>query len=117
MKSHKDLEVWKRSVAFVTEIYKITKTYPSDEKYGIVNQMRRSAVSIPSNISEGAARNHPKEYMHFLYVSLGSLAELETQLIISNNLNYINHNNFEILNKEIMEIKNMLLGLIRYLSK
>ena len=116
LKSHKDLDVWKRSIVLVTEIYRITKTFPDDEKYGIINQMRRSAVSVPSNIAEGSARHSRKENIKFLYVALGSLSELETQLIISNNLEYITKDLLETLQKEIIEIKNMSIGLIRYLS-
>lgn len=116
MKSHKDLDVWKRSIAFVTEIYRIGKAFPDDEKYGITNQMRRSAVSIPSNIAEGSARNSYKEKIQFLYVALGSLSELETQIIISHNLEYISEELLEAFQKEILEIKNMTIGLIRYLS-
>ena len=72
MKTHKDLEVWKNSIELVTEIYRITETFPKSELYGLVNQIRRSAVSIPSNISEGAARNHQKEFIQFLYIAQGS---------------------------------------------
>lgn len=86
MKSHKDLEVWKRSVELVKTIYEITKSFPKEELYGLTNQMRRSAISIPSNIAEGAARNHNKEFIQFLYITLGSIAELETQIIISKKL-------------------------------
>ena len=114
MRTHKDLEVWKRSVDFVTKIYEVTQTYPKQEKYGIVSQIRRAAVSIPSNISEGAARNHKSEFIQFLYIALSSLAELETQIIISLNLNFIKKTKFNKLHSELIEIKNMLVGLIRY---
>ena len=79
----------KKSVDFVTDVYQITNTFPNHELYGIVNQIRRAAVSIPSNIAEGAARKHKKEFVHYLHVALGSMAELETQLIISQKLNYL----------------------------
>ena len=85
---HKDLEVWKKSMELVLDVYNITQTFPEDEKFGIVSQIRRAAVSIPSNIAEGAARNSDKEMLRFIDVSLGSLAELETQMIISENLKY-----------------------------
>ena len=117
MKSHKDLDVWKRSIGLVTEIYRITKSFPDDEKYGMMNQMRRSAVSIPSNIAEGSARHTKRENIQFLYVALGSLSELETQLTISNNLEYITNDSLYTFQKEILEIKNMTIGLIRYLSR
>lgn len=105
MKSHKDLDVWKRSVDLVTEIYRITFDFPSEEKFSLVNQLRRSAVSIPSNIAEGAARNHNKEFIQFLYVALGSIAELETQIIISENLYFISPDNSFKIKNELIEIK------------
>ena len=117
LKSHKDLDVWKRSIVLVTEIYRITKSFPDDEKYGMMNQMRRSAVSIPSNIAEGSARHTKRENIQFLYIALGSLSELETQLTISNNLEYITNDSLYTFQKEILEIKNMTIGLIRYLSR
>ncbi|HBX50590.1 MAG TPA: four helix bundle protein [Bacteroidales bacterium] len=89
MKTHKDLDAWKSSVEFVTQMYKITESFPKSEEFGLKDQLRRAAVSIPSNIAEGAARNHTKEFIQFLYISLGSLSEVETQLIIAQNLNYI----------------------------
>ncbi len=89
MKKHKDLDVWKKSILLVTLIYDVTKGFPNEEMYGLTNQIRRSAVSVPSNIAEGSARQGDKEFAHFLYISLGSLSELETQLIIANNLNYL----------------------------
>jgi four helix bundle protein len=85
---HKDLEAWKQAIRLVEEVYKITATFPKQETYGLTSQLRRAAVSIPSNISEGAARNGRKEYSNFLGISLGSLAELETQLIIATRLDY-----------------------------
>jgi four helix bundle protein len=75
---HKDLDVWKRSMDLVVKVYQITKLFPDTEKYGLTSQMRRAAVSIPSNIAEGAARKGDKEFIQFLYISIGSLSELET---------------------------------------
>ncbi len=114
MKSHRDLDVWKKSIRFVTNIYELTKPFPDEEKYGLVSQMRRSAVSIPSNIAEGAARQNKKEFRRFLFISLASLAELETQLIIAENLNYMI--NSEAIDKQTNDIRKMLLGLIKYLE-
>ena len=108
---HKDLEVWKRAIDFVVSIYKLTETFPKEERYGLTAQMRDSAVSIPSNIAEGAGRNSNKEYIRFLYISLGSASELETQLIISDKLNYIKKNK-DFYFTEIVEIIRMLHGLI-----
>ena len=110
MKTHKDLDVWKKSIQFVKKIYKITSKFPDTEKYGLTNQMRRCAVSIPSNIAEGAGRNSKKEFKQYLYISLGSISELETQLIISTELNYQMDNS---LLDELNEIRKMLFGLIK----
>lgn len=116
MKSHKDLDVWKRSVQLVTSIYEVTKVFPKEEMYGLTNQIRRAAVSIPSNIAEGAARHHQKEFTQFLYISLGSVSELETQLIISENLKYLLAEDSEKIQNELSEIRKMILGLIRQLE-
>ncbi len=116
IRSHKDLMVWQESMTLVTKIYEITSTFPNSELYGIVNQIRRSAVSIPSNIAEGAARNHKKENIQFLYISLGSLAELETQLIISLNLKYIENTILDQLTNNVKYIRSMLSGLIKSLK-
>ena len=114
VKTHKDLDVWKKSVDFVTMLYKTTTNFPKEEIYGLTNQMRRAAVSIPSNIAEGAARKSNKEFIQFLYIALGSGVEIETQLIISKNLGYINQASFDELDKERDEIGRMLFGLIKY---
>ena len=114
VKTHKDLDVWKKSMDFVTKLYKTTISFPKEEIYGLTNQMRRAAVSIPSNIAEGAARKSNKEFIQFLYIALGSNVELETQLIISKNLKFINDELFIELEKEIDEIGRMLFGLIKY---
>jgi len=88
IKTHKDLDVWKLSIQLVKDIYQLSSKFPSDEKFGLVAQIRRAVVSIPSNISEGAARNSDKDYIRFLYISLGSLSEIETQLIIAEELGF-----------------------------
>ena len=110
MRTHLDLDVWKKPIQFVKKIYKITSKFPDAEKYGLTNQMRRCPVSIPSNIAEGAGRNSKKEFKQFLYISLGSISELETQLIISTELNYQKDNS---LLDELNEIRKMLFGLIK----
>ena len=112
MKTHRDLIVYQKSILFVSEIYLLTSGYPKSEQFGIVSQMRRSAVSIPSNIAEGSARNHIKELIQFLYISLGSAAELETQIIISKNLNFIKETDSNSLLEKLNEISKMLNGLI-----
>ena len=108
--NHKDLEVYKESMEMVTLIYKITKEFPAEEKYGLTSQIRRAAISIPSNIAEGSARKSTKEYIQFLYHSLGSAAEVETQLELSKRLGFIG--NIETINKTNSEIIYMLTGLI-----
>jgi four helix bundle protein len=90
MTSFRDLELWKLSVDFVVDVYKITRKFPSSEVYGLSSQMQRAAVSIPSNIAEGSGRKNPKEFIQFLHIAKGSLAEIETQLEIALRLDYIN---------------------------
>ncbi|MEA2076965.1 MAG: four helix bundle protein [Candidatus Marinimicrobia bacterium] len=114
MKTHHDLEVWKISIKFVDKIYDLTDNFPEKEKYALSSQMQRAAVSVASNIAEGAARNHNKEFIQFLYHSFGSLSELETQIIISANRKYINSTK-EILD-ELSHIQKLLYGLIKYLK-
>lgn len=116
MKTHHDLDVWQRSITYVTEIYHITNKFPASELYGLTNQIRRAAVSIPSNISEGAARNTTKDFNHFLTITLGSIAELETQLMISKNLEFLNSNDFDSLLAELIIIRKMTIGLKKSLK-
>jgi len=113
--SHRDLLVYKRSMDLVVAIYQITSLFPDSEKFGLVSQLRRSAVSVPSNISEGAARQSTKEYIQFLYISLGSLAEIETQLEIAIRLNYCSE--VEIQSLTIFHLKQMLLKMINSLKR
>src|SRR5690349_5714654 len=87
-KPHKRLEVWKKSMELVTSVYAVTKNFPSEEKYGLVSQMRSAAVSIPSNIAEGAARQTKREFINFLHIAQGPLSELDTQLELSLALRY-----------------------------
>ena len=115
IRNHKDLEVWKKSMDLVSNIYKITESFPNKELYGLTNQIRRAAVSIPSNIAEGAARNSKKEFIQFLYIALGSLSELETQIIIANRLEYLN--NLDTLLEDLKFSQKLINGLIYYLKK
>lgn len=115
MKTHKDLDAWHKSMDLVTKIYTLTKDYPNHEVYGITSQIRRAAVSIPSNIAEGSARNTKKEYVQFLYIALGSASELETLILISENLHYLESASNIV--KEITSIRQMILGLIRFLRR
>ncbi len=117
MKTHHDLDVWKKSILLVTEIYKVTESYPKSELYGLTNQIRRCAVSVPSNIAEGAARASAKEFSQFLSIALGSIAEVETQLIVSNNLKYLEKNNLDLLLDDIVTIRKMIVGLKKSILK
>lgn len=111
------LDVWKISIELVKEVYLITQNFPHNEMYGIISQIRRCAVSIPSNISEGAARNSNKDYIRFLNISAGSLAELDTQLIISKELNYIDIAKYKEFEEKINRISRLIQGLIKYLNR
>jgi len=107
------LNVWKRAIEFVTILYKITDSLPKYEIYGLTSQLRLASVSIPSNIAEGAARNHDKEFIQFFYIALSSSVEVETQLIISYNLNFITKIELEELTEELDIIGKMIQGLIK----
>jgi len=108
-KTHKDLIVWQKEMDLVEELYRLTEAMPKSETYGLTSQIRRAAVSVPSNIAEGAARNHDKEFVQFLYVALGSAAELETQLLLAERMRYITNAPFD----GLSEVKKLLLGLIK----
>jgi four helix bundle protein len=117
IKTFRDLIVWQKSMGLVTAVYKLTKALPDDELYGLSNQMRRCAVSIPSNIAEGYGRNSTPEYLRFVRFSIGSLFELQTQLEISHNLNFIDTHIFNNLYETCREIERMLTSLARKLEK
>jgi four helix bundle protein len=106
--SYKDLIVWQKSILLVTEIYRITALYPKQETYGLISQSRRCVVSIPSNIAEGRRRGSKKDFTHFLVIAFSSGAELETQLIIAKNLNYINSKDCEKADALLEEVMKML---------
>ena len=116
-RSYRDLDVWKKSLELAKEIYKTTNGFPAEEKFGLVNQMQRAAVSIPSNIAEGHARLATGEFMRFVSISLGSVAELETQLILSKELHFISKPIQDKLLLLLDEIGKMLLGLYKSLQK
>jgi four helix bundle protein len=111
MKTHKDLDIWKRGIEFVKEVYILTKNFPREEQYGLTSQMRRAAVSYPSNIAEGSARSSKKEFLQFLYYSMGSLSEIETQFIIAKKLGYTIEKDLLL---EIEALRRMTLNLIKY---
>jgi four helix bundle protein len=113
-KTHRDLEIWKEGINLVTKIYKLTKNFPKEELYGLTSQMRRAAVSYPSNLAEGAARDSISEYIRYIYISLGSLSELETQLIISRNLGF--PSNIDDLLLDIKTLNSRTRSLAKYLK-
>ena len=116
MHNYKNLEVWKRSVELATKVYSITKSFPNEEKYGLVSQIRRCSVSISSNIAEGSGRGTNKEFRLFLNYALGSCFELETQLLISQNLGLVNED-FQIgVLEELTEIQKIIYSLIKKYS-
>lgn len=117
VKSVEDLEVFKKAHALVLKTYKLTKIFPSDEKYGLISQVRRSAYSIPSNLMEGSNRLGSKEYRQFVGIARGSAAELKYQLMLSRDLEYISEQNFNEIGAEILEISRMLMGLANSLQK
>ena len=116
MQTHKDLILYQNAMDLVTDVYLITKKLPKDEQFGLISQIRRAAVSIPSNISEGAGRLSQKEFKNFLSIASGSASELETQLNICNNLNFINKKELEELSDKIIIIKKLCYGLIRKIN-
>jgi len=115
MTGYAKLDVWKKSMLLVTEVYILVKLLPKEETYALSDQIRRSAVSVPSNIAEGSSRNSKKEFVQFLYIALGSLCELETQLLIAKNIGYIEDiNNMQ---SKTIQIKKMINALITSIKK
>lgn len=117
VRSHHDLTIWKDSIELASNIYDDTQSFPDDELYSLVNQMRRAAVSIPSNIAEGSERKSAKSFIHFLRIANGSLAELETQLIISNKLKFITTAKESEYQKHIISLKKRIYSLVKYLKE
>jgi four helix bundle protein len=115
VKSYRDLMVWQKSMNLVTEVYTVTRSFPSDEIYTLTSQLRRCAVSIPSNIAEGYGRNSTSDYKRFLQIAVGSIFELQTQIEIAVNLKYLSSETFGNLCNAAKEIELMLLSLIRKL--
>ena len=116
-RSFRDLDVWKLSIEIVKNIYQITNKFPNSEIYGLTSQLRRSAISIPSNIAEGQGRNSSKEFRQFLGIALGSLAELETQLIIAKEIEYLTGENLIPLLTDLDVIRKMIKALASSLKR
>ena len=104
MQNYRDLQVWKKSHVLTLEVYKITKAFPKEEVFGLVSQLRRASVSIPTNIAEGSGRFTQKDFASFLQISLGSCQEVEYLTFLAKELNYISEADFDLLNKAIGEI-------------
>lgn len=117
MHNFKELNVWKLSRALVKEIYELTSEFPTTEKYGLISQLRRRAVSIPTNIAEGAGRNTDKDFAQFLNISLGSAFELDTLLILSFDLELLSEDQLTHFSNKISEIQKMTHGLIKTLRQ
>jgi len=113
VKNYRDLIVWQKAMELVTEIYQHTKAFPEEERYGLTSQLRRSSVSLPSNMAEGYGRNSTQDYIRFLKIANGSLFELQTQLEIARNLNILSEESFSVLFELSREIERMLSSLIR----
>jgi len=117
IRGYKDLDVWKKGMEVVKEVYTVTQKFPREEKYGLTNQVRRAATSIVSNIAEGKMRQYTNEYVQFLYVALGSCAEVDTQMTIAEELGYIDRGTNSKLLEEIDHIARMLRNLIKGIKK
>ncbi|MEW6162619.1 MAG: four helix bundle protein [Nitrospirota bacterium] len=115
MKDYKELNVWRKGIELVIKVYRITRDFPREETYALTDQIKRAAVSISSNIAEGASRNTTKEFIQFLYIALGSAAELETLLLISERVGYLE--NMDNLASDIISIRKMLNSLILSLKR
>src|SRR6266542_4093118 len=116
-KSYRDLEVWQKGIQLAKAIYQLTMSFPSEERFGLTNQMRRAAVSIPSNIAEGHARLSTAEFQRFLSIAMDSVAELETQILLSVELGFMNEAISHEALKQLDEIGKMARGLYRSLAK
>lgn len=116
MHQYKKLDIWKRAISLATDIYEVTTNFPVEEKYGLVSQLRRCVISIGSNIAEGAGRNTSKDFKRFLNIAYASSCELETQLIIANNLDLLSDNTIKILSSEINQLQKMIFTFSQKLS-
>ncbi len=112
----KELKIWQKSRVFVKNLFLLTNQYPKDERFELVSQMRRAAISIPSNIAEGSGRNSNKDFRRFLNIAISSAYELETQIIISFDLGYISEEEFNNRSNDIYEIQKMIFGFRKSLS-
>jgi len=116
LKNYKELKVWQKSYQLCLAIYKATKTFPKNEGFGLTSQIRRAALSIPSNIAEGYGRKTTPDYLRSLYIAYGSTCELETQILLSGDLGYLNKESLSELHRDIGEVERMLKALIKSLE-
>lgn len=116
VKNFRELKVWQKSIDMVVDVYGALRQYPGEEKFNLVSQMQRAAVSIPSNIAEGCSRESSPAFKQFLSIALGSAYELETQLIISNKLNYLQEESYSVLHSKLVEVQKMTTGLMNSLE-
>ncbi|RZJ18902.1 MAG: four helix bundle protein [Brevundimonas sp.] len=116
-RSHRDLKVWQISLDVTETLYRLTAAWPKHEQYGLVSQVRRAAVSVPANIAEGAGRRTPGEFMHFVGIARGSLAELETLLIVARRLEYVDEPTYRAIFNDLLELGRMATGLLRSLEE
>ena len=117
METHKDLRVWQQSMEMVTSIYLMTRTFPKEEQFELVAQIRRAAISVPSNIAEGYARGSDKEKLHFVRISSGSMSEIDTQIDLSFNLGYISRETYVEMSEKITSVWKQLNALISSIKK
>jgi four helix bundle protein len=115
MNKFKDLKIWQESIDLTVDVYKLTRTFPSEERFGLTSQLNRAVVSISSNIAEGAGRNNPKEFKQFLGIALGSACEIESQLIISRKLDLITEETLNAKSQKLYYLQNMASKLIKTL--
>ena len=115
-KGYKELVIWQRAIELVPKVYEITRKLPAEERFGLGDQLRRAAVSVPANIAEGQGRNHTKEFVQYLGIARGSLAELDTLLIVAHRLGYVNETQQKNLSDQIIDIRKPLHGLIQRLQ-
>ena len=116
-KDYKNLEAWKESRKLVSLVYKLVYVFPEEEKYGLISQLKRAAISVPSNIAEGIARNHKKETKQFFYIAKGPVYELETQVYLAVDLGFVHENQSEEVFNQITTVRKLIIGFIKYLDK
>ena len=117
MRPHEKLDVWRKAIEFVLEVYKATESFPKEEKFGLTSQVRRAAVSIPANLAEGAARSSRKEFAHFISNAQGSASEAETELLIAHRLGYLSETKYYLLREAHDDLGKMLNGLARNIQQ